>query len=136
MKASELRIGNLVYSQTEVENGNHLPVLVIGVDTNHVTYLSQNHRIHSEIRPFQAGVNQIYPIPLTAIWLESVRFGINHNFSDPDANEIYYSYEDFYVLEVDGVFTYNETILQHFHQLQNLHFAVTGEELIIGRKIR
>lgn len=131
MKASELRIGNIVYSQSEVENGHHLPVLVIGIDTKHITYLSQNHHIHSEIRPFQVVPDQIYPIPLTKVWLENMRFLINYNFTIPGSNKIYYFYEDFDILEVEGTFTYRETKFKYVHQLQNLHFAITGLELNI-----
>ncbi|WGQ10755.1 hypothetical protein QG516_03685 [Pedobacter gandavensis] len=134
MKANELRIGNLVYSQTEVENGNHLPVIVIGIDTKHITYLSQNHRIHSEIRPFQVMPIQLYPIPLTKIWLD--KFGFKDSLILLPENgelEIRLFSSTFHIWttkEQVAIPIYRNQI-NYIHQLQNLYFALTGVELAL-----
>lgn len=70
------------------------------------------------------------PIPLTAETLEMCGFGVvkdttlwaKQNFYlrkylMPD-NHFYFSYKD-----------YKSTTIQYLHQLQNLYFALTGEEL-------
>lgn len=129
MKASDLRIGNLVYSVKEIDHGDRVPVLVVGIDTKHITYLCENHQLHSEIRQFHVGPNQIYPIPLTKIWLDKMKFQINYNFTVPGSNRIFYIKDDFEIVDMNGVFTYGETNLKYLHQLQNLYFALTNEEL-------
>lgn len=132
MKANELRIGNLVYSQTEIENGHHLPLIVIGIDTKHITYLSQNHQIHSEIRPFQVMPIQLYPIPLTKTWLD--KFGFKDSLILLPENgelEIRLFSNTFHLWsskEQADVPIYRNQI-NHIHQLQNLYFALTGAEL-------
>lgn len=105
MKANELRIGNLVYDST-------------GCTT-----------VIESIIPEQKRVRK--PIPLTEEWL--VRFGGKKNdeeitipinrhlcisFIDSECQLI--TDDDFFVMDV-----------YHVHQLQNLYFALTGEELTI-----
>lgn len=108
MKANELRLGNLIDRQdyickvTKIEEG--------GIITEPLEYKGERF------------VEQrVEPIPLTEEWL--VKFGFkkgskgwfktlsnNHKFN-------FYMYKN---------------LCSNVHQLQNLYFALTGEELTIG----
>lgn len=79
----------------------------------------------------------VKPIPLTEEWLE--RFGFEEKMI---YNSIHYELGDFKVyIDIDnglpsGYFDYHKVSmigikaeLNHVHQLQNLYFALTGEEL-------
>ena len=119
MKANELRIGNYVNrlgEKTVVEGthkGNYVSTLISGAVTG----------------------NQVEPIPLTEEWL--VKFG----FEKDTGNDFY----DFWNLKDFRVFVHKnaasvfihwkgnelEPYINNLHvqQLQNLFFALTGEEL-------
>ncbi|WP_316841939.1 hypothetical protein [Pedobacter gandavensis] len=136
MKTSELRIGNLVYSQKEMENGDPIPVLVIGIDTQHITYLSEKYELHSEVRPFQVLPKQIYPIPLSKIWLD--KFGFEDYFLPLPGNgelEIRLHDGSFHIWSAEGQTESNNYShpITGIHQLQNLYFALTAEELSINK---
>ena len=102
MKASELRIGNYVYFED--------------------TLLKFD---------FESGWNFYYikPIPLTEEWL--LKFGFKKNLN---SNDIIY-----YILAGECLLEYNLTHnfadidlfidIKYVHQLQNLYFALTNEEL-------
>lgn len=134
MKASDLRIGNLVYSVKEIDHGDRVPVLVVGIDTKHITYLCENHQLHSEIRQFQVTLTQIYPIPLTKEWLDKFGFKDSRILLPDDGElEIRLLGHTFHIWPSDGqTETYNyRNHVNYVHQLQNLYFALTGEELTI-----
>ena len=62
------------------------------------------------------------PVPLTEEWL--LKFGFKK------AYETYYQYKDFILNDKFIMMDIDITIqLKHVHQLQNLYFALTGEEL-------
>lgn len=81
----------------------------------------------------------IEPIPLTGEWL--VKFGFK--IISYESCEDYYSttdkvamnYDDFFVIIIDSCATryddyeYTASKVGYVHQLQNLYFALTGEEL-------
>ena len=131
MKASELRIGNIIqYSEDSVI------FKVIGI---HKYGLD----VENDIETTYIELDQFEPIPLTEEWL--LKFGfvkINHQMSLNDGSMTYH-YElngddRHWQLYFNGrVFSINESQLlrhhlyhnQYLHQLQNLYFAVTGEEL-------
>jgi hypothetical protein len=114
MKATELRIGNWV----EIQG---LESKIISVDTegciceNEYCEDFENNNITQNLQP----------IPLTEEWLE--RFGFEYSDLNGDSGlwkippfQIYGKYNQFiyeYALDVNYV-----------HQLQNLYFALTGEE--------
>lgn len=105
MKANELRIGNIVNRQgTEIR-----------VDGSDIKWFEDGSYLGIE------------PIPLTEEWF--VRFGFNK------ANEYYKKQCNDFVLGIrieDFFMPYiSHTKLIHVHQLQNLYFALTGEELEI-----
>lgn len=123
MEAKELRIGNLVYWNGEVDMINSLssmePFLVTSDFNKCVEW------------------DELEPIPLTEEWL--VKFGF---VKDADGSYLKFKMAIF----LDKRFKYNlylqteETSskwfevgikIKHVHQLQNLFFALTGEELTI-----
>lgn len=123
MKASELRLGNLCQNK----QGN-----VIHINVNHLIILSYGIE------------NEFKPIPLTEEWL--LRFGFKECISERycDRHEEYeectYYYYDMFKLYYNpelGCFT-DDTFeyqfkLKHVYQLQNLYFALTGEELTLNK---
>jgi hypothetical protein len=120
IKAEEVRIGNWV----QYEGG---PNMIMGIMS---TYdLDTQYRV--EINPpdcFDVFIQQLYPLPLTEEWLE--RFGYNvddtmydmgFEFMEDGSVEFYYGNDP------------STAKLKYVHQLQNLYFALTGEELKLKR---
>jgi len=125
MKASELRIGNLIQlyrKPIDKEKTNHI-VKQIGDD---LIMLVDGFLVNTD-----AGIE---PIPLTEEWLikfdwdmESMEDGlICYDLVYDDIINQYH----FYIYSVGGN-KINCALLKHVHQLQNLYFALTGEELEI-----
>ena len=121
MKANELRVGNLVTT-----GGVEQYVMSIDIDD------PTEHRINDcqEIA--------YQPIPLTEDWL--VKFGFelgNDEWYDlVIPNGLFLSVEQytFNVVIGQGVqFSHALTKLKSVHQLQNLYFALTGEDLTITK---
>jgi hypothetical protein len=117
MKASELRIGNKFY----------LPNSEIGTISYH------------EIRLLVVSLEKpnYKPIPLTEEWL--LKFGFEINRQTKEENNIWrcYSEEGFFEVEQIGSSFFLDdnhcygTKINYVHQLQNLYFALTGEELVV-----
>jgi hypothetical protein len=111
MKAEELRIGNwITYAGQEIELTRQkfkLSVFTLGLDELHE------------------------PIPLTKEWL--IRFGFEYNYSFDLYSKSGFDIQllengiEFYIGEYGSYFTWIECV----HQLQNLYFALTGNELTI-----
>ena len=100
MKTTELRIGNWVQDRHSEECGM-IDIVVLGIiDT------MENHSYE--------------PIPLTEEWLE--RF----NWNPPKDIGVAFSTNTHEIYFVAG--NYYKTI-EYVHQLQNLYFALTGQEL-------
>jgi hypothetical protein len=103
MEASELRIGNWVYDIRGEQN--------IQCD---LQFMKQAH-------------DRIYPIPLTEDWLVRLGFRL--------IRECYYKGNFQFYPKLGLWFWFEIAIhpdrLKHVHQLQNLYFALTGEELQI-----
>jgi hypothetical protein len=116
MKASELRIGNLI---TDIDGD--------------VFNIKQEN-----LCDFANGFINVEPIPLTEEWL--LKFGFTRHHADysngviyiknvPDNNEFEWGA---YPNELgSGIQIKNRKLLKYVHQLQNLYFALTGEELTI-----
>jgi len=120
MKANELRIGNLVnYTTAEGD------VLTNVIDWQDLKWLSEDEQ----------GFNLVHdPISLTEEWL--LRFGFKEFLID----ETWYFIKNDFVFEISGIIgfhnynelesiCFNENKCKYVHQLQNLYFALTGEEL-------
>jgi hypothetical protein len=121
MKANELRIGNLFI----LPNG----------DIGKISY----HEIRLMVVAIEKPDYQ--PIPLTEEWL--LKFGFERHHSDygngviyikdvPNNNEFKWGV---YPFELGSGFIINKSKnLKYVHQLQNLYFALTSEELTIKEK--
>ena len=121
MKAKELRIGNLV-----LKNG-----------IVHFVYLVSNTIIHSsEIGTSNIEISLLYevePIPLTEEWL--LKAGFKNSTVN---NKLFIAYGFALYIDDDndvGVMKFGIDVylchIKYIHQLQNLYFALTGEELTI-----
>ena len=113
MKANELRLGNWVMFRNS-ETGlfeNDLPI----VEVQELLYI--------EDRTFD-----VEPIPLTNEWL--VKFGFNK--STENVFKILHTDNNFgFSVKLYSSYAFKEKI-KSVHQLQNLYFALTGEELKIN----
>ena len=115
MKASELRIGNYVNDRFDAE------VTVCDI-TNGGINLNYGYSTIS--------IDELKPIPLTEEWLLSFGFEKNGNnqFILMEGSVDILFNKDLNGWTCDGInFSINMT--EHVHQLQNLYFALTGEEL-------
>lgn len=113
MKSSELRIGNYYLS--------------FGVD------LKQVEKLHKD-----KILIDFHPIPLTEEWL--LKFGFELINESPINYKIYaLNFISFNVIKdfkpnlyKAEVYSVTYPIIKYVHQLQNLYFALTGEELILN----
>ena len=118
MKTKELRLGNLV--TTDYMTGSAFEVTAIHTGRIYFQSIAEN---------FQSDTIPIYikPIPLTEEWL--LKFGFFKKA------RCYFLYKDLKITVCDGkfyFFTFHFNVeLKYVHQLQNLYFALTGEELTI-----
>ncbi len=108
MKATELRIGNWVLSPTEgeiqIENGWQ-------IDEG----------------------EEVEPIPLTEEWLVKFGFEKEDRYFDIKINNFWltYDYREAEYSISENKLNYSDIWIElnHVHSLQNLYFALTGEEL-------
>lgn len=112
MKPNELRIGNYYYWGQDNE------ILQVTLFDFYELYTGEEN------------IDSWKPIPLTEEWL--LKFGFKYN-----KKEMGFLKDNFHI-EVRGygcpVFvypTFHLTDIKHVHQLQNLYFSLTGEELTI-----
>lgn len=113
MKANELRIGNWIKSQF---GGIQQAVDVMCDGINTLKYEGINYEF-------------IEPIPLTEEWL--LKFGFDKNQDLLVRGLIMrYSFTN-QTIELIRYETLIDFEIKHVHQLQNLYFALTGEELVV-----
>lgn len=133
METNELRRGNLVNTNNEI-----MTVDTVGV--NSVTYIKETNRHGLLIHPFSE-IKEVKPIPLTEEWLIKCGFSVtDENY----AGKIYHIVkvgqflnDDLMLVlwlrgEREGMIFRKSMQIKHLHQLQNLYFALTGEELEIN----
>jgi hypothetical protein len=123
MKAEELRIGNLVYITDETYSMFYKQETEINI--HNLMYLSGETKEPIEF--------SLEPIPLTEEWL--VKFGFNILLTEKESILYRKNSQDVNVHPIGG-FTYGVrgvpvVKIKNVHQLQNLYFALTGEELAI-----
>lgn len=127
MKANELRIGNyLKYFDTiiEIDSIRKDNTYYIGGFKNHAKYYND--------------IDAYKPIPLTEKWLLDFGFTKVNEYLYTNDN---YRIEPFVLNSVNWAFrvitskteSYMIASIKHVHQLQNLYFALTGEELIFKK---
>ena len=114
MKANELRIGNWVKLDLVGTQNQVTQILERGVNCGSIGVLYE----------------MVKPIPITEEWLERfwyerVRMNIPDKYKKEGSNfQIMYDERGFWVQ-----YKYGMKMINHVHQLQNLYFALTGEEL-------
>ena len=123
MKSSELRIGNCI--DAEIFNGLER----LHVSNGFVTGLLNDSIYINDIK-FE--YRHLKPIPLTEEWL--LKFGFEQDHSNQSWHHRVFVLNSFEIqelsMEVDK-YSYEITTIKYVHQLQNLYFALTGEELTI-----
>lgn len=123
MEARELRIGNWV----EYKKGQQATVSHISSEKNGYIGVENNEYLSSGV--FE--LVDFKPIPLTEEWLE--RFGFENDFDEnPTKGQltIENQFDGSWIRVLDGMWT-DGIKIEYIHQLQNLYFALTGEELTI-----
>ena len=124
LTATELRIGNWVFSK---ETNNIQKITGLTEDIPFIDSITFDYQNYDEIEP----------IPLTEEWL--LKFGFEkdgYNCEKP-----FFFYFEKNGIRINNYYGYfldnpNERVgkrlfIKHVHQLQNLYFALTGEELTI-----
>lgn len=127
VKANELRIGNLIIRK-DLGNGNERIETIIELGEKAVT--SGPVKVICQY-------SSLNPIPLTEEWL--LKFGfikesdISGEFFSISKHRVYLFKETFeFELNTHDEHRFNLfKSFQYVHQLQNLYFALTGEDLII-----
>lgn len=134
MKASELRIGNLLKAKKDYHNQFHGNGIVSSIEESKFVILD-----HYPGKWFE-------PIPLTEEWLLKFRFKLAGDFTNTrvlnvvkhayDCSEIRYSPNEGLLRFSNGGIKGSTIIpyVKHVHQLQNLYFALTGEELTLNQE--
>jgi hypothetical protein len=128
---NELRIGNIVWESSSFTPGPaDFEEIFVGAinDIDKVVYDNQNN-IYS--------YDYLYPIPLTVEWM--MRLGFEWNATDKRyyiqiGNTLYLEYDtdfDCFIAPESWAGSCPWNIVKHVHQVQNLYFALTGEELNI-----
>ena len=128
MKTNELRIGTYVATE--------------GIDFVEVSKIDEDfgicYKIPQEFGQFYP-YKEVEPIPLTEEWM--MRFGFDKVL--PRNDKMYYRLNDDFVIEENNVFLLGDDAfemlklrrkIKYVHQLQNLYFALTGEELTIDNE--
>ena len=144
MKASELRIGNYVTidNNENWEEIKHIPMVVISIKYKEEGNYSISVDMAFEEDLFYNGFSQyerfIEPIPLTEEWL--LKFGytkvkVKGEFVLFEKELCVYtiafsSFANIFIKHTISLVT-QLTAFQYVHQLQNLYYALTGEELNI-----
>lgn len=123
MKANELRLCNLVLFDGEIKK----------INTVDITYQEYwlNHKGENSLKPEE----KLQPIPLTKEWL--LKFGfIWRGVIGKSRFLTNYTPCGKAIVVKDGYIIFSgvtiEIKIKHVHQLQNLYFALTGEELKIN----
>jgi len=125
INAAELRLGNLFINpegNTEQFEGYYN-----GLINPKISHHYQEEEGYRE--------EEIEPIAIDIDWLE--RMGFEHYHTNPRMEVFYFNKQGYYPVHINrargGQYFYGEElILRHVHQLQNLFFALTGDELIIS----
>lgn len=145
LKANELRIGNYVFDDEGVLskiNGFQPYGHSVRCDENEgcellIDLYPQDGTVK---KGYETDINLCKPIPLTEEWL--LKFGFKRHHTDyyneimylkdvPNNNEFIWGV---YPFELGiGFVTNKSKKLKYVHSLQNLYFALTGEELTIKK---
>lgn len=126
MKASELRVGNYVTT------GKKEWVISVVSDSNEVRVTDGKFTAIAQIP-----INEIHPIPLTEEWL--LKFGLNnptnekpYHFKKSAVEFLHSEFQDELKCFCNDkpMFSFP---CKYVHQLQNIYYSITGEELKINK---
>lgn len=123
MKENELRLNNLVIVNYKIDLLSKVTWIKEG--SINVIFDRQPDLVNSVI----CSVNDLIAIPLTKEWL--LKAGFERLFPTGST----YSLRDFNVSDFgeNGIYHYDvKQPIKYVHQLQNLYFAMTGEELVFS----
>lgn len=113
MKSTELRIGNFIYYSQSPEEDQPYDVFKTNLNDIHSLQLNESTDLRYS------------PIPLTEQWLIKLGF----NFEDPYYNKgIYSCYRMYGEIKIANLHGFIAN-LKYVHELQNLFFALTRQEL-------
>jgi len=137
MEAKELRLGNYVYveafdSIATISALGKVPNLIENAYSNYIGF---------DIEGIGYGQNACNPIPITEEWL--VKFGFEKVIIYSVVEQIHYQNSNCWIYLIQNGFEF-ELITKggrfnlfktykYVHELQNLYFAITGEELIFKK---
>jgi len=130
LQANELRLGNWV----TVNNPEYRPKETgIPTQVTEVGRSSKGTVIGVEVNNEDFGqfIRFIEPIPLTEDWL--LKFGIIENSTSFSTWDVPTGVKELRLKKQAGYLFYNGLIIEHVHQLQNLYFALTSQELTIKK---
>jgi hypothetical protein len=131
MNERDLRIGNLVSYGVNI-----VPIRSIHTESvlkNEVTvYVELNEKLQN----YCLNINEIEPIPLTEEWLIKMGFEIKQGLISYDKGKLCLYFGETILSGEKGRTYFNSwAILEHtpkyVHTLQNLYYALCGEELTI-----
>lgn len=122
IKTSELREGN--YVNVVGKNSFNISgiIRVEDVISNCGINLHHDHWLHD--------LKDIEAIPITDEWLSRIKWD-NSLFQITDFTVIVFSFGSFWI-NIAGNSNKKPRRIEFIHQLQNLYFTLTGEELIIS----
>ena len=122
MDAKELRIGNLIHVFRNPTDKGFSAMEVVCIDKENVE-LSDGFLVNHE--------TGIQSIPLTEGWL--LKFGFVKGINEYSGQECIFTNKIniYFDEDVASLYKYNDcrVYINHVHSLQNLYFALTGEEL-------
>lgn len=127
LKATDLRIGNYVCGDFKV----------ISICKESLELDSELHDMHINIEK----IDNVFPTPLDELWFEKFGFkSIGLHGQVFEHNQLVG--DNRFVIETDGIFFYPKinfddvcwSEFKYVHQLQNLYFALTGNELTFKEK--
>jgi hypothetical protein len=111
IKAEELRIGNFFYP--DVDGDAYAKITAKDI-----------------LELYSDPIDDYYKaLPLTEEWLIKFGFKKNSDNGDLKGNDCYYTHKNFKRCISLPNFIYDGIKIKYVHQLQNLYFALTGEEL-------
>lgn len=132
MKANELRIGNLVqYGVLDV------PVKSIHIESVLKKEVSIYVELNEKLNHYCVLIHDVSPIPLTEKWL--LKFGFQARYTIGHSAQYYINENPvthdwmLSILWLEGdncpFYKNGHHKIKYVHQLQNLYFALTGDEL-------
>lgn len=134
MKPSELRIGNIVERYTDGKSKMIKKIGRIGYFDTDLYWLDKP--MTQQLVPRKTKWDDIRPIPITEDWLLKLGFDNTQRgffkiriLNRGSINVLISKKRLLVELGTTGGYLFGNTDIKHIHQLQNLYFSLTGEEL-------